>query len=190
MNNGYTEGKNFSGIAFSDLETAKGDLENCRFTNCSFPNSNLSEFNFIECEFQNGDLSLAKVKGTGFKTVIFKNCKLLGIHFADCNPFSLSLHFEDCLLNLSSFYKLKLKGTTFKNCNLQEADFTETELTGSTFENCDLTGAIFENSILEKVNFKTAFNYSIDPAINRIKKAKFSMSGVIGLLDKYDIEIK
>lgn len=188
MNKGYTEGKNFSGISFSVLEL--GDFENCRFTNCSFPNSNLSEFNFIECEFQNCDVSMSKVKGTGLKTVTFKHCKLLGIHFGDCNPFSLSLTFEDCLLNLSSFYKLKLKGTMFKNCNLQEADFTETELTVSTFENCDLAGATFDNSILEKVDFQTAYNYSIDPAINRIKKAKFSMSGIIGLLDKYDIEIK
>jgi len=31
---------------------------------------------------------------------------------------------------------------------------------------------------------------AIDPEINRIKKAKFSMAGVIGHLDKYDIEVE
>jgi len=30
----------------------------------------------------------------------------------------------------------------------------------------------------------------IDPEVNRIKKAKFSVSGVPGLLNKYDIEIE
>ena len=32
--------------------------------------------------------------------------------------------------------------------------------------------------------------HSIDPETNRIKKAKFSISGVLGLLHKYDIEIE
>jgi fluoroquinolone resistance protein len=44
--------------------------------------------------------------------------------------------------------------------------------------------------LLEKADFRTAYNYSIDPEKNRIKKAKFSIFGVTGLLDKYDIEIE
>jgi hypothetical protein len=49
--------------------------------------------------------------------------------------------------------------------------------------------SIFENTLLEKADLRTAFNYSIDPEMNRVKKAKFSIAGVTGLLDKYDIEI-
>ncbi len=41
----------------------------------------------------------------------------------------------------------------------------------------------------EGVDFRTSFNYSIDPQLNRIKKAKFSLPGIAGLLDKYDIVI-
>jgi hypothetical protein len=52
-----------------------------------------------------------------------------------------------------------------------------------------LAGATFDNTNLEKTNFTTAFNYSIDPDNNRIKKAKFSVPGVLGLLNKYDIVI-
>ena len=58
------------------------------------------------------------------------------------------------------------------------------------FINCDFSGAVFENTILEKADLRTAINYSIDPEINRLKKAKFSMPGLIGLLDKYDIELE
>ncbi len=72
---------------------------------------------------------------------------------------------------------------------LQEIDFTETDLTNSTFQNCDLTRAVFERTILEKVDLRTSFNYSINPEINRMKKAKFSLEGIIGLLDKYKIEV-
>ncbi|HWY33074.1 MAG TPA: pentapeptide repeat-containing protein, partial [Nitrosopumilaceae archaeon] len=88
------------------------------------------------------------------------------------------------------FYKTKLKKTAFKNSTIQEADFSECDLTNAIFENCDLTGATFVNTNLEKADFRTSFNYSIDPELNRIKKAKFSLHGIVGLLDKYDIEIE
>ena len=58
------------------------------------------------------------------------------------------------------------------------------------FDNCDLARAIFANSILEKADFRTSYNFSIDPEINKIKKAKFSLTTVSGLLGKYDIEIE
>ena len=73
---------------------------------------------------------------------------------------------------------------------MQETDFSESDLTSSIFDNCDLTQAIFDNTILEKVDFRTSYNYSIDPEINRIKKSRFSILGISGLLDKYDIEIE
>ena len=46
------------------------------------------------------------------------------------------------------------------------------------------------NTKLEGVNFHTSFNYSIDPELNRIRKAKFSMHSIAVSLDKNDIEIK
>jgi uncharacterized protein YjbI with pentapeptide repeats len=100
------------------------------------------------------------------------------------------LGFEVCNLNLSSFYKLKLKNMRFVNCTLHEVDFTEADLTASLFENCDLQRTLFANTNLEKADFRTAFNYSIDPELNRIKKARFSMPGVLGLLSKYNIDIE
>jgi uncharacterized protein YjbI with pentapeptide repeats len=102
----------------------------------------------------------------------------------------LSIYFEDSHLNLASFYKLILKGIEFKNCNLHEVDFAEADLTNAIFENCDLNRAIFANTILEKVDFTTSHNYTINPEINRIKKAKFSKIGVMGLLDKYNIIVE
>lgn len=79
--------------------------------------------------------------------------------------------------------------TTFRNSNLLEVDFSECDLTGSVFDNCDFIRATFENSIIEKADFRTSFNYSINPEKNRIKKARFSSDGITGLLDNYDIEI-
>jgi uncharacterized protein YjbI with pentapeptide repeats len=115
---------------------------------------------------------------------------MLGLRFDNCNSFGLSLRFENCSLNHSSFYGVKIKKTTFKKAQLQEVDFTESDLTSSLFEDCDLARATFGNTILEKTDFRTAYNYSIDPERNRIKRAKFSLTQVVGLLDKYDIDIE
>ncbi len=184
------EEKTFKGKDFTISKFIKDEYESCTFLNCNFTGVDLSDTIFLECDFRSCDLSTVKLTNTAFREVSFNDCKLLGLHFDDCNKFLFSAQFNNCQLNLSSFYQMVLKNTQFNNTKLQEVDFTEAELTGSVFSNCDLTGAIFELSILEKIDFSTAFNYSINPELNRIKKAKFSKEGVLGLLGKYDIYIE
>ena len=73
---------------------------------------------------------------------------------------------------------------------MQEVDFTETILTKSVFDHCDLRGAIFETSNLEKSDFRTAFNYSINPENNKLKGGKYRKENITGLLNKYKIVIE
>jgi uncharacterized protein YjbI with pentapeptide repeats len=184
------ENKIFDKVDYTASPLARGEYENCTFKNCNFYGSDLSNIIFRECLFDGCDLSLAAFKNTTLNDIRFVNCKLLGIQFQECNSFLLSFGFENCILKLSVFYKLKLKKISFINCNLQEADFTETDLTGAIFENCDLYRTVFFGTTLEKADFRSSFNYSLDPERNRIKKARFSRLGVTGLLDKYNIEIE
>ena len=114
---------------------------------------------------------------------------MLGLHFENCNTFSLEMEFEKCILNLSSFYQLKLKATQFRDCSLQEVDFSQCDLTSATFDNCDLSLAIFDNTILEKADLRTAYHYQINPENNHIRKAKFGSTGLAGLLMQYDLDI-
>ncbi len=143
----------------------------------------------MDCTFNDCNLSLMKLSQTNFQETIFTGCKMLGLRFDQCNQFNLSFTFDRCLLNHSSFYQARIRKTIFRNTQLQEADFTECDLTASVFENCDLAKALFDHTIIEQADFRTSINYSIDPGLNRIKNAKFSLSGVAGLLDKYHIEI-
>lgn len=92
--------------------------------------------------------------------------------------------YENCIFKQCDFSNVKLFDIKFIEC-----EFISCDLSGSVFENCDLESAQFENTIIEKVDFRTSFNYSIDPEINRIRKAEFSISEISCLLDKYDIEI-
>jgi len=190
MSKVYEEGKTFDKVNFTESALPQGDYENCIFTSCNFSNISLTNINFSECSFTGCDLSMVKPQKTGFKDVHFKDCKLLGVNLSDCNKMLLKMTFENCVLNFSLFYKLNLKKTVFKSCIMHDTDFTETDLSGAIFDKCDMQMAKFENSILEGADFRSAFNYGIDPSINRMKKAKFSHDGIVGLLYKYDIEIE
>lgn len=48
---------------------------------------------------------------------------------------------------------------------------------------------VFIGTNLERSDFRTVANFSIDPEANRIRKAKFPMSGLPRLLGKYGLEI-
>jgi fluoroquinolone resistance protein len=166
------------------------EYDNCSFIDCNFDSSNLTGIVFTECRFESCNLGMANVKGTAFKDVTFIDCKLVGLNFSVCDPFLLTVKFEGCLLQLASFYKLKMKNTKFIKCGLQEADFNLTDLTGATFSECDLKKAVFDTTILEKADFRTAYNYALDPELNRLKKARFGREGIAGLLLKYGISIE
>lgn len=168
----------------------KGEYENCIFNNCNLADQDLSQFRFTDCTFRGCNLSLAKIIKTSFQDITFKDCKMLGLRFDTCHEFGLAFSFEGCQLHHASFYKLKIKKTVFKNSQLQETDFAEADLTAAVFENCNLAQAVFDHTTLEKADFRTSYNYSLDPELNRIKKAKFSILGAAGLLDKYDIDIE
>lgn len=168
----------------------KGEYENCTFNNCNFSDRDLSEYKFSDCIFNDCNLSLAKLNKTALRDVKFSNCKMLGLRFDACHELGLSVAFESCQLNHSSFYKTKIKKTVFRNCQLHEVDFAEADLTSSVFDDCDLVRAVFDHTILEKGDLRTSYNYTIDPETNRIRKARFSLPGIPGLLDKYDIEIE
>ncbi|PKP42724.1 MAG: hypothetical protein CVT93_03285 [Bacteroidetes bacterium HGW-Bacteroidetes-10] len=179
----------FTGADLRESGPLKGEYENCTFTDCDFSNSDLSEFIFDGCTFFRSNLSLAKLKRTALRDITFSECKMVGLHFEDCDQIGISFDFQGCILNNSSFFGMKIKKVIFRKSSLQEADFTDSDISGSLLDGCDMLNATFSGTNLEKADLSTSFNYSIDPTSNKIKKAKFSQSGLSGLLDVFGIEI-
>ena len=58
------------------------------------------------------------------------------------------------------------------------------------FEKADLKGAIFLTTNLDKSDFRTAFNFNINPGINSLRNAKFSRNTLDGLLSNTKIIIE
>ena len=185
MENLFNTHKTFEKVSFIDKRVNNREFEDCVFKNCDFSNNSFMDCEFIEC-----NLSMTSLVGTSLKTVHFKDCKLLGIQFNTCNDFLFSVSFQDCVLDYSSFANKKMPKTKFDSCSMKEVSFIGTNLMNSSFDNCNLDNAVFNDTQLAGVDFRTAYNYKIDPEFNPMKKAKFSTQGIVGLLDKYDIKIE
>lgn len=184
------EDEAFTGLRAKDEALLAHEYQRCTFRRCDLSNANLSGKIFTECEFIGCNLTLANISGASFSSVTFTDCKLAGLRFDQCNSFLFTIRCEGCILDRSSFYTVKAKKTEFIKCSMKETDLSECDLSGSLFDLCDLERAVFDRTNLEKADLRTAYHYSIDPAVNRIAKAKFSVSGIAGLLDKYDIVIE
>jgi uncharacterized protein YjbI with pentapeptide repeats len=184
------QGKTFSNIDYSEKRLVNREFVKCEFVNCNFTRSDLSNNDFSDCHFRQCNFSLTNVDNTGLGNIQFTACKILGVDFSKCNKFLFSFNFKECHLDYSSFLHAKIRKTHFIDCVLKEVDFERADLTSSVFKNCDLVGARFINTILEKADFRSAINFSIDPEINIMKKARFTSTNLAGLLYKYNLDVE
>jgi len=182
--------KTYTQVDFSKKQLAGCEFAGCRFVNCSFSNSDLNGVDFVDCSFDDCNFMLVKLNETGLKGTRFKRCKLVGFDFSLCSDFLFQVAFDTCQLDYALFVKKKMKQTGFRHCSIVEADFTECQLAESVFDECILTGSTFYRSRLDRADFRTAIGFSIDPEENYLKKARFSHSGLIGLLGKYDLVVE
>jgi fluoroquinolone resistance protein len=186
----FHEDKSFSNLIYTGKETRNREFEHCSFINCDFSNGVFASNKFIDCLFTGCNMAMVKLNNCQLNNVIFKDSKLLGVNFSECMDFLFAVKFEGCVLDYCSFAGKKMTKTTFNHTSLKNSDFTGSDLTKSSFLHVDLMNAVFNRAILKEVDFLTADNYIIDPELNNIRKAKFSLQGVPGLLNKYDIRIE
>jgi len=186
----FIEDETFTKITADAIAGQKRTYENCAFINCDLSYGHLSGIVFITCRFEGCNLSLVHLSDTGLQGIHFKECKLSGADFSKSRDFLFEVSFENCILDNAIFYKKKNKGAKFKDCSMVETDFTETDLTDAQFNNCNLSRAFFSRTILKNADLRTSYNFTIDPDSNVLKKARFSVHGLPGLLAKYDIRIE
>lgn len=180
---------------FEQLNTATTPLDtgiyiNCVFRNCLFAHANFMDCRFTECRFEDCDLSNIQVAETAFQEVTFSGCRLLGVAWEDCKRILLEVKFDGCQLDYGVFGDLPLDGTSFLNCSIREADFTGTSLKEANFSGSSLTDAQFEGAQLQKADFRTAQGFTIHPASNNLKGARFSVDQAWRLLQGFGIRVE
>lgn len=166
------------------------EFEDCTFIHCDFSEAIFKSCTFTDCEFKDCNLAMIKLINCQLNQAVFKDCKLSGVSFTGCTVIPFSASFDGCIMDYCSFATMKIPRTSFANSTLKGTDFSGADLSRSVFNNSDLTNAVFNRTNLKEADFRTAKHFIIDPENNTIRKAKFSLYGVHGLLNKYDIRIE
>jgi len=145
---------------------------------------------FLSVTFKNCMFSECKVEGMRLQDVVFEGCKIVGVgfHLCDQNPF-FTFKAKDTIFMGCNFAGCKMKGFKAIDCRFEGCHFSETNLEEAVF-----TGSIFRESPmhhcdLRKADFQGVEGYSIDPRVNKIQKAKFSLPEAVTLLQCFDIKI-
>lgn len=183
-----TEDKTFERADFAEGMPDK-EFCDCTFRACNFADCALGQTRFDQCRFEACNLAMAKFEGA-VRDTAFADCKMTGCDFAGTSRFSGGLRFERSQLDYANFADAKLPGTRFRECRAFEACFDGAGLKGAVFDRCDLERASFAGADLERADFSTAFNFAIDPASCRLKKAVFSEQGLRGLTAHLNIIVK
>jgi uncharacterized protein YjbI with pentapeptide repeats len=174
----------------AQLVRYRREFEQCHFIGGDFTGANLGNLLFVDCLFERCNLASASLAGTSLQNVAFDACKLSGVQFAACRDMLFGVHFDQCQMPYTSFYGRKMPQTRFQGCLLNEADFGSADLTEAVFADCQLSGAIFDRTQLGGADFTTATGFAIDPEINFLRKARFTLAGLPGLVSKYDLNIE
>ena len=183
----------FSKLVIKDECIEHIEFQGCQFNQCKFMGVAFNKVTFIDCDFDACDLSLATFKGCKFSEVSFKNANLAGINWTELNwplvKLTSPLYFHSSNISHSSFYSLDLTDLIIEDCKAHDVDFRETNLNHASFVGSDLQNSLFMHTNLKQADFTNATNYSIDPQINSITQARFSVPEVMSLLNYFDIKI-
>lgn len=168
---------------------ADQEFEQCLFRKLDLSGAVITGASFVNCQFEDCILTRAELKNTKLYDVRFLRCKLPYVDFGLCNPFGFHVDFQECQLDYVVFLNRKLKKSHFTECSIREAHFLKCELTGTAFRHCNLELTRFDDNDLSQVDFSTSYNLQINPDTNKLKKARFSLHNLPGLLTKYDLVI-
>jgi len=185
--------QHFKGVDLSKQKIHAKEFDNCHFIDCNLTEVNFIKCKFSECLFKNCNLSMIKVNGCSFFDVIFEDSKAIGVNWTMAHwptiKLSAPVKFYKCILNDSSFLGLSLSEMIMTECKAHDVDFREADCAQADFSYTDFTNSLFNKTNLTEANFRGATHYNIDIFLNEIKRAKFSLTEAINLLNSLEIEL-
>ncbi len=171
----YHSGASYEGIDFGAFRLTGHTFEDCTFTSCRFDDRPQSGVSFVSSQFRKCEFVLTRLAGVTLNGVLFADCKLVGVHFTECNKFGFAPSFEGCLIDQSVFQKHTWKKGRFAKNLIRSCDFLECGLREAVFDDTTFENTRFSQCDLFRADFRTAAGYAIDPGGNRIAKARFSL---------------
>ncbi|MDX2480524.1 MAG: pentapeptide repeat-containing protein [Desulfuromusa sp.] len=170
----YNQKVEFKNKKLKDEEFIDLEFWDCKFIKCNFTGTIFEKCRFEDCVFIECNMSLVKPKYCSFVDVDFKNCKAIGINWAEAAT-PIHINFYSCTINSSSFFGLNISQIIMNDCSAKEVDFTEANLTRGNFNATNFLNSRFSKTNLTQSDFRNSINYDINPECNQLKKTRFSV---------------
>jgi fluoroquinolone resistance protein len=172
---------------------AAAEFTETTFIRCNFSETIFQACRFTDCVFDGCDLTLVQFPGCTFAGIAFKDTRVMGVDWTRADWPRLGggkrITFAGCVMSHSTFIGLSLRELHLVECTATDVDFREADLSRASFVDTDLAESIFQGTDLTQADFSRARNYRIDPAQNKISRAKFSLPEALALLYSMDIEM-
>jgi len=186
----YT-GETFKNLTLAAVAVEEKEFTGCRFVLCTCQETIFRRCRFVDCKFRICDLRMLDLTDSSFRDVRFEESQVIAVDWTRAAWGKAGLlnkiAFTRSTLNYSTFVGLTLPDLALIDCVARDVDFSEADLSGAKFAKTDLERSRFWNTNLTGTDFTGAFNYTIDPANNTIKQARFSLPEAMALL--YNLEI-
>lgn len=137
-------GRNLSGINFSDTFLENSDLRNTKFIGANFQNAYLYNVDAQNAVFDKANLSGANLQRTIFRKAKLRNARL---DFANLNE----SNFEEADLSKASLQEAQIKGAMFDRVILKNANLNRANLYTSFFTGCDLSSCTFRDTAMVEI---------------------------------------
>lgn len=188
---GEFEGRWFEGLNLQGEEIRFKEFYACQFTRCSFLETAFRACRFVDCEFTDCDLSLCRVKECTLSNTAFRDSQVVGVNWTEASwpehGLLRGIGFYDCAISHSTFLGLSLREIQITGCVAHDVDFAEADLSRASCAGTDFAASRFLHTDLTEADFSGARNYAISPAMNVLKKTRFSLPEAISLLHGLDI---
>lgn len=177
--NNLLSGMEFNDCVFKSCRWLGVRVENCTFIDCTFENCSMSGVVFSFTRMRD-----SRLVGSAFRSMAWGG---LQGRSALGQPFTST---QNCIFQYNDFSAMALAGFDFSACSFMECNFDECGLQNASFHGTPLAQSRFTRCDLTGADFRGAAGYSIDPAENKLKGARFSFPDVVTLLDSTGIQIE
>ena len=129
-----------------------------------------------------GDLA----SGERLEGVTFVGCRLTG---SLARSVIAGCRFERCTVEQVDLSGARLPDTVLDACTFVEADLDGAVLRGARLDGCDLRGARVIRCDLREADLRGSHSYVIDPRENEVAGLTVDLTGSLGLLAPFGLEV-
>lgn len=164
-------------------------FESCQFEDLAFGEMDWRNARFERCTFLRCDLRGVRWTGARFHGVQFDTCVLDKLRWNTLTTLFLSITLTDCQAMFGDWSEMELKNSALRNCNLTGSDFSGADARQVDWSGSRLTEVIFHRTDLREGDFRTATDWTIDPAENKVRDTHFSRQALEGLVTRLGLQL-